>query len=78
MNRRTHSGWLVCLLLLGISVLILEMDVLMSMSQELHNLLLIIGILLLLTTGATYLYQRAKFTGNSWWQDDDWTHWGGI
>jgi len=80
MNKRNYSGWFVCLLLLGLSVVVLEMDYLVPMSATPHHLLLVTGILLLLATGATYLYQRARLTSHdrAWWQDDDWTHWGGI
>ncbi len=80
MKRRIHSGWFTCFLLFGLSVVVLEIDYLMPMSTTLHQLLLAIGVLLLLATGATYLYQRARMSsdGNAWWQDDDWTHWGGI
>ena len=80
MNRRIRSGWFTCILMLGMSVVVLELDYLLPMSSILHQLLLAAGIVLLLATGATYLYQRARLTGsaNAWWQDDDWTHWGGI
>ncbi len=80
MNKRLRSVWFTCVLLLGLSVVVLEMDYLIPMSQRMHQLLLVAGILLLLATGATYLYQRARMSShtNAWWQDDDWTHWGGI
>lgn len=80
MNKRVHSGWFTCFLLLGLSVVVLELDYLLPMSPALHQLLLAVGILLLLATGAAYLHQRARLKGdaNAWWQDDDWTHWGGI
>lgn len=80
MNRRIHSGWFTCILMLGMSVVVLELDYLLPMSSTLHQLLLAAGIVLLLATGTTYLYQRARLTSkdHAWWQDDDWTHWGGI
>lgn len=80
MNRRIRGGWLVCFFLLGLSVVVLEMDYLLPMSRTLHQVLLVLGIALLLVTGATYIYQRARYQGDpeAWWKDDDWSHWGGI
>jgi hypothetical protein len=80
MRKRTRNAWFTALLFLGLSIVILEMDYLVPMSPRLHQLLLVVGIIMVMMTGAIYMYQRAKLNDNAdkWWQDDDWTHWGGI
>lgn len=80
MKKLMRSGWFSVILLLGLSVVILEVDYLIPMSKTMHNLFLAGGIILLLVTGATYMYEHARLNNDpdAWWKDDDWTHWGGI
>lgn len=79
MNKHSRGNWFIVILLLGISIVILELSSMISMSTSLRHLMLALGVLFLITTGAAYIYQYGQATSDSdWSKDDDWSHWGGI
>ena len=80
MRRRTDRNWCIVILLLGLAIITLELDQVTPMSETMHHLDLLLAILFLLIAGAASIYQHAQITHdkNAWWEDDDWSHWGGI
>lgn len=79
MNKHSSGNWFIVFLLLGISIVILELSSVISMPTSLRHLMLALGVLLLIATGAAYIYQYGRAINDSdWSKDDDWSHWGGI
>lgn len=79
MNKSKSRRWFIPVVLIGLTFLTFGIDSIVPMSNRMHRFDLIIIVLLMLITGATYIYQWAKaHNEGGWWEDDDWSNWGGI
>jgi hypothetical protein len=80
MHRLTDRDWFIPVLLFGLAVVTLELDRVIPIPETMHHLDLALAIILMLVAGAAYICQHAQKNRdeNVWWDDDDWTHWGGI
>jgi hypothetical protein len=79
-NSQRQHPWLPFSVLIAAAIILVILNRTVSMSEELHRLNLAAIVIVLLAAGATFIYIRAalRARGQEWWQDDDWTHWGGI
>lgn len=80
MNRKRTYFWLFLCVLIVLPIVLLELDASLSVSGQAHLMDEIIIVVLLLLAGAAFIYgwARNRAKGNEWWQDDDWSNWGGI
>lgn len=81
MKLNRHYPWFIFWLLLGLSLAMLLLNNSLPVSLEAHQVILGLSVIMLLVTAASFVYLRAQreaYDSGQWWQDDDWSHWGGI
>lgn len=81
MRADMRQPWFLFWLLLGLALVALLLNSSLPVSLAGHELVLGLGLALLLISAASFVYIRAQRRASGepqWWQDDDWSHWGGI
>ena len=80
MESRNRINWLIFIVLTFFAIVLLELNKIIPASLTMHHIVVIMAGLFILFAGATYVYEHARRNSqkSAWWQDDDWTHWGGI